>query len=402
MPRAFTEDEGTLQELAVSNQTMSHRLPPAALVGAGLVVIGLAWYGGWSYWWFTRIWTPLDTPVSLARGHSRTPEFRINVTGTYLFDIAVRPEFDVESGPCEAGVRCPSALPMSWSLSQGRRIVARGEKFPYGRVLGGFSVVPGLYTLDLDVRQDGSRLNAGAPHLVVFENGQAYADGEDRKDGALRLLLSLGAVGICLMIRGAAGTLQEIRDARNRAYALTEVGPQPGAQPRTRARGGDSLAMFRRRSRRRTLGLSLFALCAAFVAVFMVLGMLVVKAMDTWPSRGFPVRLPKLGIVAPRMPGVQPVLVEVRLTGQSRRPDVYVNSQPVSWNDLDAVLRRELSTRPPNWPVYLEGDPEMELTWAERAIDIIRGTQAEVMLVVGWEQRATNKSSSAAGGIRPR
>jgi hypothetical protein len=95
---------------------MSRRLPPAALVGAGLVVIGVAWYGGWSYWWSTRIWTPLDIPVSLARGSFRTPEFRINVTGTYLFEIEVRPEFGVESGPCEAGVRCPSALAMSWSL----------------------------------------------------------------------------------------------------------------------------------------------------------------------------------------------------------------------------------------------------------------------------------------------
>jgi hypothetical protein len=84
-------------------------------------------------------------------------------------------------------------------------MVAGGEKFPYGSVLGGFSVGPGLYTLGLDIRQDGSRLNAGAPHLVVFENGQVYAQAEDRKDGALLLLLSLGTVGICLILRAAAG-----------------------------------------------------------------------------------------------------------------------------------------------------------------------------------------------------
>jgi biopolymer transport protein ExbD len=381
---------------------MARRPPPAALVGAGLVVIGLAWYGGWNYWWSTRIWTPLDIPVSLARGPFRTPEFRINVTGTYLFEIEVRPEFGVESGPCEAGVRCPSALAMSWSLSQRRRMVAGAEKFPNGSVLGGFSVGPGLYTLDLDIRQDGSRLNAGAPHLVVIENGQVYAEAENRKHQALLLLLSLGSVGICLIIRAGAGQLQEIGDGRARACALTQLGPQPGAELRPSARGGHFLTMLPRRTGRRILGLSLFGLSTAFVAVFALLGMLVVTAMDTRSSRGLPVRLPKLGVEAPRMPGIQPVLVEVRLSGHSQRPDVYVNSQPVSWNDLDAVLRRQLSTRPPNWPVYLEGDPKMDFMWAGKAIDIIRGTQAEVMLVVGREQPPINRDWLVPRGIPPR
>jgi hypothetical protein len=151
---------------------MPRRLPPNALVGAGLLVTGLVWYAGWSLWFSTRLWTPVDVPISLARGHFRTQEFQINVTGSYLFYIDVKDRFDVEGGPCEPGARCPSALAMNWSLSQRRGIVAGGERLPNGRVLGGFSVGPGLYTLDLDIRQDGSRLNAGAPHLVVFENGE--------------------------------------------------------------------------------------------------------------------------------------------------------------------------------------------------------------------------------------
>src|SRR3954447_1153667 len=206
---------------------MSRRLPPTALVGAGLVVIGLVWYAGWSWWLSTRLWTPLDIPISLARGHFRTQEFHINVTGSYLFYIEVRDEFDIEGGPCESGVRCPSALAMSWSLSQRQGIVTGGEKLPNGRVLGGFSVGPGIYNLDLDIRQDGSRLNAGAPHLVVVESGDVYSLVARRKAQALLLLLVSGAVGICLMILAAATEWQKIGCAPIRDCPLTQPASRP-------------------------------------------------------------------------------------------------------------------------------------------------------------------------------
>ena len=362
---------------------MSRRLPPNALVGAGLVVIGLVWYAGWSWWFSTRLWTPLDIPISLARGHFRTQGFPINVTASYLFYIEVRDEFDVEGGPCESGVRCPSALAMSWSLSERGRIVTGGENFPTGRVLGGFSVGPGLYTLDLDIRQDGSRLNAGAPHLVVFESGDVYSRVASRKAQALVLLLVSGAVGICLMILAAATEWQKIGDASTRNYPLTQPGSPPAPEPRPPARGRDSFVSLPRSPRGRDFGLSFFALCAAFIAVLTMLGMVVIKAMDGRSAQGFPVRLPKRGVVAMRLPGIQPVLVEIRLTEHRQRPEVYVNSQPVQWDDLDAVLRKQLSIRPPNWPVYLEGDPNMDFGWAAKAIDVIRGAHAEVMLVAG-------------------
>src|SRR3954454_18595887 len=99
--------------------------------------------------------------------------------------------------------------------------------------------------------------------------------------------------------------------------------------------------------------------------------------------QGLPGRLPKLGVVATPLPGIQPVLVEVRLAEHSQRPEIYVNSQPVQWDDLEAVLRKQMSIRPPSWPVYLQGDANMDFGWAAKAIDIIRGAHAEVMLVAG-------------------
>jgi len=49
--------------------------------------------------------------------------------------------------------------------------------------------------------------------------------------------------------------------------------------------------------------------------------------------------------------------------------------------DFDAVLRKELSRRPPSWPVYVQGDPNLEWAWVLKVVDMVRGLPAEVVLV---------------------
>jgi biopolymer transport protein ExbD len=60
---------------------------------------------------------------------------------------------------------------------------------------------------------------------------------------------------------------------------------------------------------------------------------------------------------------------------------VYVDSQPVGWEDLASVLRKGMALRPPGWPVYVDADRDLEVQWPMRAIDIVRGIQMEVVLV---------------------
>ena len=80
------------------------RLPWSVRTGLALILAGIAWFGGWSCWEATRIWVPLNVPVSLSQGHIRTPEFKINVEGTYVFRVEVEPRSDAEGGPCLAGL----------------------------------------------------------------------------------------------------------------------------------------------------------------------------------------------------------------------------------------------------------------------------------------------------------
>jgi biopolymer transport protein ExbD len=63
------------------------------------------------------------------------------------------------------------------------------------------------------------------------------------------------------------------------------------------------------------------------------------------------------------------------------RPNLYLNWQPISWEDLGTVLGKELNRRPPHSFVYVEGDAGLEWQPVVKAIDIIRGLQGEVVLL---------------------
>ena len=62
-------------------------------------------------------------------------------------------------------------------------------------------------------------------------------------------------------------------------------------------------------------------------------------------------------------------------------PRLLVDSVRAAWEDFPSVLRDKLKQRPPNWPVYVHGDPELTFARPVKAVDIIRGLHAEVVLL---------------------
>jgi hypothetical protein len=74
--------------------------------------------------------------------------------------------------------------------------------------------------------------------------------------------------------------------------------------------------------------------------------------------------------------------ISVRRNERNLRPDLYLDSKAVAWEDLGALLKKELARRPPDWPVYVEG-PDLEWRQVAGAIDAVRGQQAEVILLTG-------------------
>jgi biopolymer transport protein ExbD len=75
-----------------------------------------------------------------------------------------------------------------------------------------------------------------------------------------------------------------------------------------------------------------------------------------------------------------PVLVRIEDVGAEVPPHLYLNSKPVSWGELADALRNQLKLRP-DWVVYVEADEHV--SWADvvNAMDIIRGTNAKVVLL---------------------
>lgn len=100
---------------------------------------------------------------------------------------------------------------------------------------------------------------------------------------------------------------------------------------------------------------------------------------------GLAVHLLRPAPAALRVPGMDPLLVQVTSDSRGAHHAVWVNWQPVTWADLSAVLQKELIRRPPNWPVYVEGDPDADWQWVAMTIDTIRGLTEEVYLLTTWK-----------------
>ena len=94
---------------------------------------------------------------------------------------------------------------------------------------------------------------------------------------------------------------------------------------------------------------------------------------------GLTVQLLRPGLAAAISPGIQPLLIQVAAGPQWH--GVRVGSQLVAWDDLPALLRTEVMRRPPEWPVYVEGDPAMDWQYVVQVIDVIEGVGGRVVLL---------------------
>ncbi len=457
-------------------------MPWSVRIGLALILTGIVWFGGWTWWESTRIWVPLDIPISLAAGHIRTPEFRINVESAYRFQIDAELEAIGGGGLCPVGYRCPTMIGMSWSVSTGGRVVARGDISRGDDPVGSFDAGKGDYVLDLDLSGDGSRPLGGTARVVVFESGYEHWRSNDTGLTIFFRCLILVSLGIYLIVRFARERRRERLAALVRSWTLTQPGPQPrnlrtdpvAAVAPTESRltastrvgaalvlaglvafaanwhwaaalisDGDGLA---------SLLLVLSAICAGAGMALLAMGgverirsssppvapllgdrvargnlhwgrrppkaqlfssprylgliatltlvpvwmALMVGYLSRWTPEGLPVHLLRLGVTTPRAPGIQPIVVQV-----SGSHLLLVNGKPVEWEDLSAVLQKEASQRPPDWPVYVEGDPNLEWLWVARAVDIVQGLHAKAYLLTGGSSGTSRFGTSMRKGPQP-
>jgi biopolymer transport protein ExbD len=352
-------------------------------------------------------------PVSLSPGRIRTAEFEINTRSSYRITFIARQGFGHQPGPSEPDYYqyCLPDLVTSWSLSNRGRVVAKSA----GQMcdsLGEFTAGSGRYVLDVHVLRDGGRFNSYGPRLAVYEVGGAQVASDNQGILAFWSLVVLTTLGAGAVISSTIQRRHERLDSFVEAWPLTlpesQLPPRGmGAGPRLKAitpRRAPMIADYylgdpKASARRPFTGLPSTGLITLFIYLFVF--------MAIWSFYWFPL-IPvglKVGLLRPgatgqTSPGIQPLIVQVaferRPTFDGRirqRPSLFVNRKLVSRDDFETVLQKELTMRPPYWPVYLEGDSDMDWLDAVEVVDIVQKLHAQVILLTS---RATVMRSAGS------
>lgn len=384
---------GTRGRLPVSKPSVALRVTTAR-VGLAMILVSAAWLAGCAWWRFTRYWIPLATAVSLSPGHIQTPEFHINVEGSYTIGIGFPAGSELlimpcpnRSDYCQANI---GVLTASWALLKAGKVVARGRagpSLPYDTHglggIGGFHAAKGSYVLDLESLRDENRVSTEQPYLMVYEDGGAYFKAGDQLASAFVTFLVFGPIGCCGLIISGMNRRQE-DEAFIRRFPLTTPVPVPVERLAGPQRAAPRRSSFspkpRPLSQPQRVGLPLAMLETAITFALIFIVMCVLQSGNYLLPRGLPVRLVRPEAYAQFGPGIQPMVVRVA-PGPDTRPSPYVNGQPVSWEGLATTVAKEFRQRPPDWPVYVEADPNVEWRDAVTAIDAVRGSGAKIVLL---------------------
>lgn len=157
------------------------RLHGTARVGILALCVGIVVYVSVYYWVNTRTLLPLDIPVTLAPGHIRTGDFKINVEA-YL-------SVQVRFPNCGADSNEHARLRTRRLTSAGGQAVSapgstNGEIIE-GPHLGTFLSKPGDYNLDIEVLSETRHLDFCAPKLQIEASYYDFDKWENIRDFSL-------------------------------------------------------------------------------------------------------------------------------------------------------------------------------------------------------------------------
>jgi biopolymer transport protein ExbD len=110
-----------------------------------------------------------------------------------------------------------------------------------------------------------------------------------------------------------------------------------------------------------------------------------------YSNSGLPVRVYRAEKTSQPIPGLEPVLVRIHFKAGDSRPELYINSQLVPWDNFEENLQKALSRCPPEWPVYVEGDPDLDWGAVVNVLDRIRGLHVPVTMLTNRRAFAKSK-----------
>ena len=331
------------------------------------------WLAIWAAWHYTRIWVPLNTSLVGEPGHIQTSDFKIYLEGDYSIDI----QSDTPPQVCD------ETLAARWSLSRNGSILAagKGQSSPWDHWacrIGRFHADTGLYRLDLDVARRPA-------NLVVYEDGGLFLRSTAHGAHVLTVCEIVLPLAFATLVIGAVRRREERQAAADRQWTLTPSGPLPGAPipgapikvaPRRRlkqiAARMPSVAGPFNLSRQM---LSIVQALALIWAVFVVCW-----AMERMPPHGFAIRTIRPNVKLISAAGMMPLRIRVLGSDHAER-GLQIGAQMIDRADFAAFLAREIPKCPPDWPVYVDGDPDLDYGSVAWAIDAVGAFGAKVILL---------------------
>ena len=326
-------------------------------LGLGLFIVGVALTVASQYWLATRTFVPLDIPVSLARGHIRSGEFKINLDATYWIDMHLDPN----------SASCDSSLQTQWTARLNGKSIAQsdqsGSNAPtVGYSLGMFSSISGRGQLNVDVLSDSACLNVANPHLRIEAVGWSYEDASESVASWFCFGLLLATVGASLLVLSSFGS------NRRWPQQLSLKISAPRAN-HMRIQRRDSTLL----DPRSTIPLVGYLYAVTWMVAFLLMAPFI---LATWQaSTGLPAHLIRPGVILSSAGGETGLLVYIDQSGS-----LYLNSNPITAQELPKTLGKQLAQRADR-SVYVEGDPTGSFGEIVQAVDLVRAAQGEVILM---------------------
>jgi biopolymer transport protein ExbD len=341
-------------------------MPPKTLFRMGLsfLFFALTVYFSAGRWINSRIFVPLDYPVSLDTRQLQSPPFQVNLRETYfaLLDLDESMDDVYQDNRCNF----KTILYPQWRVyklgsnpGQPRELwVSSAEPVEEDHSSNAFRASPGQYQLQWDIPVAANCLNPRHPRLVVFTDSSGY-----RESVAFAQLLCIffGGTGFALVV---IGTSRVARDAFSLAAA-------PRMFPDMALRNFMPLV------KHRPLPVLLQPLQHWGIFSGVILWILVITFMMFGPQTpsGLFVSLRNREVAVLGSPAQETLGVYVGPGGR-----FFVNGEEVRRDSLRARLLEHLA-RSVSWTVYFEADADTVYMDDVYAIDTIQGCGAKLIWI---------------------
>src|ERR1700743_2165820 len=117
------------------------------------------------------------------------------------------------------------------------------------------------------------------------------------------------------------------------------------------------------------------------IDVLLVLLIIFMVAMPTH-NRGELTQVPQPAPTTVTVKPLEPIIIQLKDAGESKQPDLRINSQPVTWEKLEATLKGIYATRVDR-VAFVKGDPEVEFEYGAQVLDISHQAGADRIGLLG-------------------